>query len=77
MNLDSALMLTELSLPEDIQAQRYCCGIERIDVSVKFEDVCCPLAPGLAYEIIGILLEDAVVAVSVGFCQITSCNMLA
>jgi hypothetical protein len=70
-------VLAELSPPEDIQAQRYGCGIESIDVAVKLEDVRCPLTSGLTHEVIGIFLEDMIVSVGVSLCQIASGYVLA
>ena len=77
MDLDSTLMLTELGPPEHIQAQGYGRGIESIDVTVRLEDVHCPLTSGLTDEVVGIFLEDAIVAIGVGLCKITSCYVLA
>ena len=77
MDFYPAHVLAELSPPEDIQAQRYGRGIESIDVTVKLEDVRCPLTSGLTDEIIGILLEDAIVTIGIGFCQIASGDVLA
>ena len=77
MYLDTALMLAELSPPEDIKAERDGCGIEGIDVTVKFKDIRRPLAPCLTDEIIGEVLEDAVIAVGIGLRQIASGHMLA
>ena len=77
MDFDSTLMLTELGPPKDIQAQRYGRGIESIDVTVKLEDVRSTLTSGLTDEVIGILLEDVIVTIGVGLCQITSGDVLA
>ena len=46
--------------------------------AVEFlEDVRCPLAPGFPHKLVGILLDDAVVAVGISLAQITSGHMLA
>ena len=52
MYLDTALMLTELCPPEDIQAQRDGRGIESIDVAVKLEDICSSFASGLTDKVV-------------------------
>ena len=44
---------------------------------LKFEDVRCPLSPGLTDKVICILLKDAIVTVGIGLAQITSGHMLA
>lgn len=76
MYLYTALMLAELSPPEDIKAERDGRGVEGIDIAVKLEDGRRSLAPCLTDEIVGEVLEDAVIAVGIGLCQISSGYML-
>ena len=72
-----ALMLAELGPPKHGQAQVDGRGIKRVDTATEFEDVRNPLASCFRYKEVRKLLEDAAVAVLVGFCEITLGDMLA
>ena len=70
MHLDAAFVLAELRPLEHRKAQVDGGGIEGIDMAVKLEDFLYSAPSGLRNHIEGELLEDAVVALLVGFAKI-------
>ena len=77
MNLDSALVLSETSLPKDIEAKINGGWIKRLDITVKLEDICHPLFSSDIYHKVGELFKDATVPFLVSFRQVASSNPLA
>lgn len=69
MDLHAAFPFSELCPPEDRQTQRYCCRVERIDITVQLEDVHHPFAPGLGHHIEGEVFKNPIVPVLVDSCQ--------
>ena len=75
--LDAALMLAELGPPKHGQTQVDGRGIESIYTATEFEDIRNPPASGFRHKEVCKLLEDAAVAVLVGFREIALGDMLA
>lgn len=75
--LDAALMLAEFGPPKHGQTQVDGRGIESIYTATEFEDVRNPPASGFRHKEVCKLLEDAAVAVLVGFREIALGDMLA
>ena len=69
MDLHTAFPFSELGPPEDSQAKRYRCRVERIDVPVQLEDVNHSFASGLGHHVEGELFENPIVPVLIDSCQ--------
>ena len=76
MHLDSALMLAEFCPLEHRQAKVDGGGVEGIDMTVKLEDFLYSPPAGFRNHGECELLEDAVVALLVGFAKIATCHGL-
>ena len=76
MNLYTTFPFSELGPPEDRQAQRYRCRVERIDFPVQLEDVNHSFATGLGHHVEGEVFENPIVPVLVDSCQSRLCDRL-
>lgn len=77
MHLDASFLLSEQSPLKGAQAQINCRRIKGIDISVKLEDIDYPTPLSFCYDLVGKLLEDAVIALGVGIRKSTLGSMLA
>lgn len=69
MYFDTTFAFAKLCPPKHRKAEVNGCGIERIDVAVEPENRGYTFAPCLVNQVIGKLLEDAVISVLIGSCQ--------
>lgn len=69
MDLHASFPFSELGPPEDRQAQRYRCGVERIDVPVQLEDVNHSFITSLSHHVEGEVFENPIIPVLVDSCQ--------
>ena len=76
MHLDTTFPLSEQSPFKGAQAQVNCRRIKGIDVSIQLEDVNDPTSLSFCDDLIGKLLEDAIIALGVGIRKSTLGSVL-